>query len=172
MINEAIVNPKEVLEKGIIYVESGPTIIVDEENPENQCQQVGIDLRLAKAFKIVGPVEFSVSKKTTKPNLIEIAPVNGYYYFESGEQYAIDFIEDVRVPADMAALVINRSTVNRFSGTVTSGVYDPGFQSKGGCGAIFRPTYSTKIEQGFRMAQIVFYRASSASLYSGQYQNT
>ena len=172
MNNKAIISPKEILEKNIVYVSSGPSIVVDDNNPENQIQQVGIDLRLIKAYKIAGPAEFYVSKKTIKPELVELPINDNCYLFKAGEQYAIDFIEDVIIPSDMAALIINRSTVNRFSGTITSGVFDPGFRSKGGCGAIFRPTYTTKIEVGFRMAQIVFYSASSASLYAGQYQNT
>ena len=165
----AIISPLEILEKKIVYVDGGELILSGDEN---QMQQCGIDLRLAKAYNISGPTEFFVSKKSTKPDLFPLAISDNCYLFKAGQQYALDFVEDISVPEDMAAMIINRSTINRFSGTISSGVYDPGFRSKGGCGAVYRPTRDTKIEIGFRMAQVVFYTAKSASLYSGQYQDS
>lgn len=167
----AIVNPAEILEKKIVYAAEGQ-LAINTSGKENQLQQVGVDLRLAKAYKVVGAVEFYASKDSIKPELLEMPTTENCYLFKAGQQYAVDFVEDISVPEDMAALIINRSTINRFSGTITSGVYDPGFRSKGGCGAIFRPTLDTKIEIGFRMAQVVFYTAKSASLYNGQYQDS
>lgn len=169
---KAIVNPLEVLEKKVVY----STNPIQTAGDENQIQQVGIDLRLAKAYRIVGPAEFYVSKsirgKSIKPDLLEMSPDGGCFMFKAGKQYALDFFEDVDVPENMAGLVTHRSTFNRFSGSIMSGWYDPGFKSQGGCGAIFRPVLDTKVEIGFRMAQVVFYSAESASLYSGQYQNS
>jgi deoxycytidine triphosphate deaminase len=95
---------------------------------------------------------------------------NGYYQFEAGKQYALDFMEDVTVPDNMAAFIVHRSTINRTIGTITTGVYDPGFRSDAGCGAIFRPLSNVQIQVGYRMAQIIFYTASAASQYDGQYQ--
>lgn len=165
----AIISPLEILEKKIVYVEDGELITSGDEN---QIQQCGIDLRLAKAYRIAGAVEFFTTKKSIKPNLLEMPITDNCYLFKAGQQYSLDFLEDITVPEDMAALIINRSTINRFSGTVSSGLYDPGFRSKGGCGAVYRPTIDTKIELGFRMAQVVFYSAKSASLYNGQYQDS
>jgi deoxycytidine triphosphate deaminase len=168
---QAIINPKEILEKKIVYTtKDSPEINLS--GTENQCQQHGIDLRLAKAYKIVGAVEFYTSKKSFKPDLIELSTTDNCYLFRAGEQYSLDFYEDVDVPEGLAALIINRSTINRYSGVISSGLFDNGYKSKGGCGAVFRPSLDTKIEIGFRMAQIVFYTAQSASLYEGSYQHS
>jgi len=168
--HKGIVSPAEILEKKIVYpIEEGSPIIVDGEH--NQLQQVGIDLRLNKAFKVFGKANLTLDSETTiKPSLIEMQKNDNCYFFEANKQYSIDFMEDVEVPEDMAAVVVHRSTINRTIGTVVSGVYDPGFRSKGGCGAIFRPSVDVRIEVGYRMAQIVFFSAESASLYNGQYQ--
>jgi deoxycytidine triphosphate deaminase len=171
MTKTAIINPLEVLERKVVYtIDSAPAIFTT--GPESQIQQVGIDLRLAKAYRVHGPVEFYTSKKSVKPELTELQLTENCYLFKAGHQYSIDFLEDVNVPEDMAGIVWHRSTFNRFSGNLMSGWFDPGFKSQGGCGAVFRPSLDTVVELGFRMAQVVFYSASSASLYSGQYQNT
>lgn len=165
----AIVNPAFVLKQGVVYTAED----VQEINQEEQLQQVGIDLRLAKAFRVVGNATLSVDKnRTKKPELIEMQQTAGYYLFKAGELYSIDFLEDVKVPEDMAAIVKHRSTINRTIGTIESGWYDPGFESSGGCGAVFRPNTDVRIEVGFRCAQIVFYTATSANLYNGQYQKS
>lgn len=170
----AIINPKEILEKGIVYPVAGYSDIVTSGN-ENQVQQVGIDLRLAKAYRVAGSAILSLNKEdNVRPQLFDMQMFalgnDDYYMFEAGKQYAIDFMENVEVPPDMAAMVVHRSTINRTIGTIVSGIYDPGFKSEGGCGAIFRPNTNVQAQVGFRMAQIVFYSASAASMYDGQYQ--
>lgn len=165
----SILNPRFILDSGFVY---SSTLPINQSGEENQVQQVGIDLRLAKAYRIVGAPEFYVTKKSSKPSLVEMQPFNGCFLFKAGQQYSIDFIEDVKIPSNAAALIVNRSTINRFSGTVSSGFFDSGYESSGGCGAVYRPTVDTTIEVGFRMAQIAFFTAESASLYAGQYQNS
>lgn len=166
----ALVNPAEILNKGIVQAAPGYPPI-QTVGSENQLQQVGIDVRLAKAYKVVGSGVLSLDKESNvKPQLVELQAYNGYYQFESGKQYALDFMENVTVPENMAAFVVHRSTINRTIGTITTGVYDPGFRSEEGCGAIFRPLTNVQIQVGYRMAQIIFYTASAASQYDGQYQ--
>jgi deoxycytidine triphosphate deaminase len=167
-MKKGIVSPKEILERGIVSATAGaPEIDVSQ-----QMQQVGIDLRLARAQRVEGLVEFTNNTTSLKPNFYDMQIIDNCYFFKAGSQYSLDFFEDISVPEDMAALIINRSSINRHSGVITSGVYDPGFRSKGGCGAMFRPTINTKIEIGFRVAQVMFFTAESASLYNGQYQDS
>ena len=165
-----IISPAQILEKGIVRAADGyPEIVV--EGVHNQLQQVGIDLRLAKVYRVAGRGALRLEKRdTVVPELLPMVAHDGIFGFDPDYQYALDFMEDVAVPEDMAALVIHRSTINRTLGTVLSGMYDPGFRSVGGCGAIFRPSSYVTIEVGYRMAQIVFFSAESASLYNGQYQ--
>jgi deoxycytidine triphosphate deaminase len=162
---KAIVNPKHILEQNVVYSKDMSI------NESEQLQQSGIDLRLKKAYRITGAAEFRLTT-SVKPSAIELQLVDNCYLFKAGEQYSLDFVEDVSVPEDMAALIINRSSINRNVGFCTSGLFDPGYRSQGGCGAMFRPTIDVKIEKGFRMAQIVFFRSEAASLYNGQYQDS
>jgi deoxycytidine triphosphate deaminase len=163
------INPKTILDNKILVAVPGFSPIDEKQ----QLQQNGIDVRLAKAEKVVGVHEMYLDKnKDKRPDLIEMQVVDGCYHFEPGYQYALTFMEDVKVPSGMCATVVHRSTVNRFSGTLLSALFDGGFESKGGCGAMFRPNVKTKIEVGCRVAQIVFDSAEEASLYNGQYQRT
>jgi deoxycytidine triphosphate deaminase len=157
--NSAIVDPRQILEDKIVYTAPG----VLEIDRSTQLQQVGIDLRLANAYRVVGNATFSNDEsQTQKPSLIEMQITGGFFLFKKGELYSLDFMEDVSV----------RSSINRFVGTIEAGVYDSGFKSKGGCGAVFRTNTDVKVEVGYRMAQIVFFTATNATTYNGQYQGT
>lgn len=165
----AIINPATILDEGVVYTAEG----VSEIDRATQLQQVGVDLRLAKAFRVVGNAELTLNKASIKkPDIIPMQLINNRYFFEAGKLYSIDFMEDVNVPANMAGIVKHRSTINRTIGTIESGWYDAGFKSAGGCGAVFRPNTDVTIEVGFRCAQLVFYSAESSNLYDGQYQRT
>jgi deoxycytidine triphosphate deaminase len=161
------INPKTILEKQIVKAAfNQPDIAPD------QLQQNGIDIRLAKAERIVGQLELYADNRSVKPSLVEMQVVNNCYLFKAGEQYSLTFMEDLDVPSGMAALIIHRSTINRFAGTLISAHIDSGYKSQGGCGATFRPQATTLIEIGARVAQIIFDTAEESSLYAGQYQHS
>jgi len=168
-MNTGLLNPKKALDEGWLYASpNAPSI-----NIEKQLQQSGIDLRLKMAEKVVGAGVLSENKQESQnPSLVELQLVDDFYLFKGGETYSLTFMEDVKVPENAAALVIHRSSINRFFGIITSGLYDAGFFSKGGCGAVFRPNTDVKIKVGTRVAQIIFFSAESATLYNGQYQGT
>jgi deoxycytidine triphosphate deaminase len=161
------INPKTILEKLIVKAAANQPDITPE-----QLQQNGIDLRLARAEKVVGQLELYADNRTVKPSLIEMQLSNNCYLFHAGEQYSLTFMEDLDIPSGMAALIIHRSTINRFAGTLISAHIDSGYRSQGGCGATFRPHTTTLIEVGARVAQIVIDTAEESSLYSGQYQDS
>jgi deoxycytidine triphosphate deaminase len=161
------VNPQLLLEKQIVKAATGCPALTSD-----QLQQNGIDLRLAKAERIVGNLALYANGTTHKPDLVDMQTTNNTYLFRAGEQYSLTFMEDVEIPSGMGALIIHRSTINRFAGTILSGHMDSGYNSKGGCGATFRPSSDTTIEIGARVAQIIFDEAEAASLYNGQYQDS
>jgi deoxycytidine triphosphate deaminase len=77
---------------------------------------------------------------------------------------------EINLPGDVAALLIQRSTMNRNMVTAGAGAYDAGY--KGPCGFWIRNNNFNEcyIEQGARVGQIIFYKAQSAHSYNGQYQ--
>ena len=168
----AIVNPKHILEIGAVKPAEGyPDIITDIKDPNCALQQNGIDLRLADAAVAAGSTSFFVDKKKDVRCDYHAIPINSdsTFLFQPGKQYAVDFMENIDVPKDMAAYLFLRSSVNRYSGVFMTGLYDAGF--RGRLGGIFRPFISTRIEAGFRLAQVVFFYADSNRPYSGQYQD-
>lgn len=168
----AVVSPMEILERKIVRpVEDFPEIVTDLDDPECQIQQNGLDLRLADAAIAVGHTKFTLDKNyEERCNYSPVAmDQEGCFTFAAGRMYAIDFMEWVQVPTDMCAYVFVRSSMNRYSGSFITGLWDSGF--RGRLGGVFRPQIHTAIEQGVRMAQIVFLRAEPYRLYEGQYQD-
>ncbi len=168
----AIVNPKHILEIGAVRPAEGcPPIITDITDPNCALQQNGIDLRLDDAALAAGCTNFFVDKKRDRRCDYHQVFINSdnTFNFQPGKQYSLDFMEWIEVPENMAAYLFLRSSVNRFSGTVFTGLWDAGF--KGRLGGIFRPSVLTNVERGFRMAQVVFFYSDSYRTYEGQYQN-
>lgn len=167
----AIINPKEVLDaKHVKAYDEYPEIVTDVNHPECQIQQNGIDCRLAEVHVAAGSTDFYVVKEAQRRCDYHPVPMNNddTYYFEPGKQYACDFFEEISIPAGAMAYLFMRSSLNRYSGVFLTGLYDAGF--KGRIGGIFRPSVPTRIQHGFRMAQVVFFYADSFRNYDGQYQ--
>ena len=84
--------------------------------------------------------------------------------------YSIEFEQGLAaLPADITAMIINRSSVARSGGLIRSSIYDPGFTTPlmGALLYVFTPII---IEEHARVAQIVFMENDEAELYSGQWQ--
>lgn len=167
-----VVNPKDIFDMGAVRpFDEFPAINIDIDHPDCALQQNGIDLRLAEVYVAAGSTSFRVDK--TQDNRCSYHPIplnnDNSFYFEVGKQYSVDFMEWIEVPKDMMAYVFVRSSVNRYSGNVVTGLWDQQF--KGRLGAIFRPSVPTRMEYGFRMAQVVFFYADGYRPYTGQYLN-
>ena len=168
----AIVNPKWILDNGYVKPFDGnPAIVTDPNDPECALQQNGIDLRLDTVQAADGATRFSLGKKRdTRCTYYPLEPdAQNDFLFFPGKQYAVDYMEWVEIPQGTAAYIFVRSSVNRYSGVLLTGLWDAGF--RGRAGAIYRPYIPTTVERGVRMAQIVFFRADSYRPYEGQYQD-
>ncbi len=166
-----IINPQLIIDQNIIVPAEGePEMVVNLEDPECQLQQNGIDLRLSSACEIDAHVRFSLHKKSDeKPRFWPVKPdADDFYTFSAKRFYSIDFMEYINpIPADMSATIVVRSSINRYSGMITTGWWDAGFEGR--LGAVFRPDLYTEIQRGVRMCQIIFFPSDSARLYQGQY---
>ena len=168
----AIVNPKHILDIGAVRPYEGrPVIITDPKDGECALQQNGIDLRLDEVQVAEGFTSFHLNKVgDNKCSYFPVVPsYDGMFHLEPFKQYAFDFMEEIEVPVGMAAYLFIRSSMNRYSGIFTVGLYDSGF--RGRLGGIFRPFIETYIQGGCRVAQIVFFHADSFRPYEGQYQD-
>ena len=161
-----IINPKKILDEKIVTSMPDCSSIED-----NQLQQAGIDIRLNKVLTVHTPI-IRIGKNT-KPDFKSIyldlnQDSEGYVRLSPGNAYSVDSMEYCKVPEDMVAFVIHRSTFNRSGIFVTGSVYDPGFE--GNIAGTMYVHNETEVEIGTRFAQIVFMKAEAASLYNGSYQ--
>ena len=83
--------------------------------------------------------------------------------------YSVTFEQGCKLDDKTTAFIRQRSSILRMGGTVTSGVYDPGFEVDE-MGGVMTLTKSTVIEKGARLAQIIMFENNSAELYDGQWQ--
>jgi len=159
-----IVNPKRVVEMGWV---------TNLLNKEEQIQQNGVDLTLADIALIEGGCRVGKKHKSL-PNYIPLKSqptLEGerIYKLEPGKGYILRINEVTKIPKDKCAMVWMRSTFNRCGCPIFACVFDSGY--KGNPTFAAYPVTPIHIEQGARVAQIVFFEADSASMYEGQYQH-
>jgi deoxycytidine triphosphate deaminase len=150
----SILNPQLMLDSNVV---SGGKV-----------QQAGIDLTLAKV-ELIASEGLLTKAKSTLPDYIPVRPVDDFFELKSGCAYSITFNEGVKLPDNVSALVIHRSSLNRMGVDIISGLYDPGFETAR-CGAILRVMNTVRIQKDARVAQIVCFETESASSYDGQFQ--
>lgn len=153
-----IKNPKEIAEKGIIKNIEGSV-------GKFEVQQNGIDLTLESISIITGGYLLLDDRKSNSVPLP--CSTSGVYNLQPGSAYAVEFEQEVEVPEDMCAQIIQRSTLNRMGAFMIAGLYDSGFKNR--VGAVLRCNAPIQVQKGVRVAQIIFQKADAASLYSGIY---
>lgn len=166
-------SPVKIIESGYI---SGP-ITEDCVSPN------GIDFRLDRLFAahVVKDNHFTLFKDDTKRHL-ERTEYKPYYVDNKIKPFcgwvingytSYDFLTDyeVKLPHDIAAVILQRSTLNRNSMVISAGLFDSGFSGFIGAAITNNHKECAYIEHGSRIGQIVFMQAQSAKLYAGQYQN-
>lgn len=109
-------------------------------SPFSEIQQVGIDL-------------------TTSEQII----------LRKGECRNILLNETIKLPIDMYATFIQRSSYSRKGVFVTTGVYDPGYEGSLGC-TIYNFGEDIAIGKDERIGQLLVFKADAASGYDGQFQ--
>lgn len=92
-----------------------------------------------------------------------------YVLLAPGNYYLFDSVEYVEVPDTAAGKLIHRSSANRASMRIESGVYDSGF--KGHVGGSITVVVPMKLYRGTRVAQLVMWSADSNGEYNGQWQD-
>ncbi len=163
---KGILNPKDFLE----YLEYHPaTGALYQDIP---VQQNGIDLRVVKMEE----PDLGVSRFTFKANGEEAVMsgtssvlTNNPMRLVKGQSYQATFHLRLKkpLPRGVCAYVIGRSTFNRNSILIRSSLYDSGYV--GDVGATVYSWRRAELDRFFRMAQIVFMSAETASMYNGQY---
>ena len=138
--------------------------------PQENIQPNAVDLNIDRVWEI-GTDEFyiGIDKKQHRKDTKEIFPDStGEWLLEAGKKYQFDTSHWVAIPEGFAGWLIPRSTLNRNGISITSGLYDSGFQNYVGavmhigCG-------NARIQKGARVAQFVYCEAETGSMYDGDY---
>lgn len=117
-------------------------IVQQVKNQDEQVQQVGIDLTLAQDVTLK-PLSFANVEVQEKFNM-----------------------------QDTFGLIVIRSSFSRKGIFTTSGVYDPGFNGRGGVSIYNMGDKVVHMMQGERIGQMIIFKADPASMYNGFYNKT
>lgn len=144
--------------------------------------QVGIDLSITNIRQIIGG---KICQNGSK-EIEEYQEVESYdilkndkgekiktWILKPGCVYSLTFEQSIKLDKKHCGRVINKSTLLRLGCIITSGVYDPGFQSSDkGCGATLFCFNNVEIEFGSKLAQLVVAECEDSESYAktGSYQ--
>ncbi|GAB7009882.1 deoxyuridine 5'-triphosphate nucleotidohydrolase [Halorubrum trueperi] len=136
------------------------------ELDDAQRQPNGVDLTLGAVFE---QAEAGVVSRNGKRvgDREEVAAEDGRYRLGPGT-YVVRYGEPVRIPEERIGFVLPRSTLLRNSCTLDTAVWDAGYEGVGE--GRLDVGHAIEIEQGARIAQMVFARADHEGTYEGEYQ--
>jgi len=156
-----ILGRSEILEK----VAEGKII---EEFEEACLESAGYDLRAGAFFRIEGNTKIGKDERTL-PSIDEVDLDT--ILLEPDDYILVRTIEKVNMPHDVAARVLNRSSIFRSGCSVLTAFVDPGFQGQLTFGLRNLSKHSFTVEKGARLAQIVFEEVRGDTVpYTGRYQ--
>ena len=140
-------------------------------NGKGERQQVGYDLTIHAIKKIHGGV---ITQDKTDPQPYDVilpgmGPTGKLMYSLSQGVYSLTFDQGIKLPSDRTAFIVHRSSVVRCGSFITSGIFDPGFETEQ-LGAVLFVVAPLSIEKGARVAQLFVHENYEAELYAGQWQ--
>lgn len=131
--------------------------------------QVGYDITVKSINKITGG---TVGVSFTEPTLYTHMSHDTERWTLPSGLYSLTFHQGCKLPSNVKASIVHRSSVLRCGGIITSGIYDPGFEVEE-MGAVLNVIVPMTIEVNARVAQFVAeecVEVSKEDLYNGQWQ--
>jgi len=144
-------------------------------NNKGKKAQVGYDLTVSDVKSIRGGMLFADTTVLDKYDEVKLTTVEKSegdkrnVWVLSPGIYSVTFEQGCKLDDKTTAFIRQRSSILRMGGTVTSGVYDPGFEVDE-MGGVMTLTKNIVLEKGARLAQIIMFENNSAELYDGQWQ--
>jgi len=139
-----------------------------EDWEENCLNGAGYDLRVGKFYNCSGD-SFLGKEQRNMPRVEEI--FGDIITLGPGDYVLIETVEKVHMPGDLAARVLNRSSVFRCGATTFNALVDPGYNGTLTFGLKNISNSSFSIQRGARVAQIVFEEVKGGTeMYDGKYQ--
>ena len=146
-----------------------------KESATSKRAQVGIDLSVKSIEKIKNREMESLiptiyKDRTDIPSKIynSMLVEDGFYDLYPGV-YSVTFNEGISIPNNHTAFVIHRSSLYRIGNIIMSPVWDPGFACDNMNTTLIVNT-PMRVEEGARLAQVIFHENYTAEAYDGQWQ--
>lgn len=136
---------------------------------EGNVQPNSIDLRINEVFVIGSGLVLWEDGRRKLPEYTKIEPSDGWFTLSPTELYQVEFMESIQVPSGVCGITLLRSTMFKSGASGESGLYDTGY--RGGVGMTISVKHPVSIQQGARVAQILFFEAQESSQYRGYYQD-
>ena len=157
ILDSKILIPPKAIDKNKIIQPNGIDLYVEqiERLGSKGCFSCGDNVKTDHCYTAVGSAYELVENK---------------YVLKAGEVYKVETAYEINIPNNMMAIIFIRSSLNRNGVQLGSGLWDSGF--KGNVGFTLYPHVNTNLYLPCRVAQIVFFEASGAYLYNGQYQQS
>ncbi|MFC2162523.1 dCTP deaminase [Candidatus Altiarchaeota archaeon] len=128
----------------------------------------GYDLRLDKIYRLASNSMLGVTDRRT-PDVKQVDYDS--YTLGPGDYVLVETLEKVNMPADVAARVLNRSTLFRCGVSLFNAFIDPGFKGTLTFGMKNLSNMDFTVERGSRIAQVIFEKVSGDTIeYDGKYQ--
>jgi len=139
-------------------------------NLEDQLQPNGFDLRVDNIYEYndsgyIGHLKdkFISSYKQMRCNTV--------YFLKQGV-YSFDIAEIIKLPLDVCAMTIQRSSVMRCGCITNVGWWDSGYNGKGFSQLMVNNPFGFHIKRGAKIMQMIFLRNTKTTEgYNGSYQN-
>lgn len=154
--------PKQHLEKGNLM----------EGLHESQYQPAGIDITLKEVynFKSAGTIDFDNRER----KISDVEPLqfeNDKVALKPGA-YKVIFNEYVRIPQDVTAMCLPRSSLLRCGVTLECALWDPGYEGRSEALLVVRNEHGITFKKNAKIGQMVFVRLAedAKSLYEGVYK--
>ena len=147
--------------------------LVEDVDQATQLQPNGIDLRVERVQRLVSAARFGASDAAREAASRDDVAADGEGWWDLGHgAYVITYRERVNLPAHLTALLRPRSSLLRSGVAIHGAVWDAGYSGRGeGLLAVLNAS-GYRLQRGARVAQLVFFRLTSATLegYTGRYQ--
>jgi deoxycytidine triphosphate deaminase len=139
------------------------------ENYDEKClESSGYDLRVAKFYSASG--ETFLGKDERKLPSVQEIPEE-VLLLKPNQYVLMETVEKVNMPEDLAARVLNRSSLFRCGASTFNALVDPGYKGALTFGLKNISDHDMSIQKGARVAQIVFEEVTGGTKpYSGRYQ--
>jgi len=154
------------------YLSQTPPLIENLTDPKTQIQPNGIDLTLDKihTFNGIGKIDFS-NEKRQLPQKCHLPFNNDGYIVLTPGVYGVSFKEIVNLPDNIMALGRPRSSLIRMGASVTTAVWDAGYQGRSEAMLSVLHHEGITIFEKARLLQLVFFRLTGKTdAYDGIYQ--